>query len=133
MAPQAMVTKRYGKMLLSVKYNPCVVNSGMVYVGFKITSEMTAANPGMVPGTYYLRGGAGNESSSEEKTIYEANKEIIKEAFGYSTDSTRCNETSTHFSCSLDSLFASISKEGSAESGECPEQIPNTLKQFLAL
>ena len=37
MAPQAMVTKRYGKMLLSVKYNPCVVNSGMVYVGFKIT------------------------------------------------------------------------------------------------
>ena len=37
MAPQAIVIKRYGKMLLSLKYNPCVVNSGMVYAGFKMT------------------------------------------------------------------------------------------------
>ena len=32
-----MVTNRYGKILLSVKYNPCVVNSGMEYAGLKIT------------------------------------------------------------------------------------------------
>ena len=35
MAPQAIVTNKYGKMLLSVKYMPCVVNSGMEYDGFK--------------------------------------------------------------------------------------------------
>ena len=106
----------YGPYFLRHKISNDIVTES--YVGFKITSEMAAANPGMVPGTYYLRGGAGNESSSEEKPIYEANKEIIKEAFGYSTDSTRCIETSTYFSCALDSLFASISKEGGAGSGD---------------
>ena len=40
MAPQAMVTKRYGKMLLLVKYTPCVVNSGIVYAGFNINAPV---------------------------------------------------------------------------------------------
>lgn len=35
MAPHAIVTNKYGKIGLSVKYNP-VVNSGMVYAGFRI-------------------------------------------------------------------------------------------------
>ena len=35
-----MVTNRYGKRLLSVKYNPCVVNSGMVYAGFNINAPV---------------------------------------------------------------------------------------------
>ena len=40
MAPQAIVTNRYGKILLSVKYNPCVVNSGIVYAGFNINAPV---------------------------------------------------------------------------------------------
>ena len=39
-APQAIVINRYGKMLLSVKYRPCVVNSGMDYDGFKINAPI---------------------------------------------------------------------------------------------
>ena len=51
-----MVTKRYGKMLLSVKYNPCVVNSGMLYAGFKISAPVisTAISNNNAPKTGYI-------------------------------------------------------------------------------
>ena len=39
-APQAIVTKRYGKIDLSVKYSPCVVSSGIVYAGFSISAPI---------------------------------------------------------------------------------------------
>ena len=35
-----MVTKRYGKIFLSVRYNPCVVNSGMLYAGLIISAPI---------------------------------------------------------------------------------------------
>lgn len=43
MAPHAIVTNRYGKMLLSVKYKPFVVNSGIVYPGFNINDPVISA------------------------------------------------------------------------------------------
>ena len=43
------------------------------YVGFVVTSEMATANPGMVAGTYYLKGGdAGKAFLDNAKTIYDA-------------------------------------------------------------
>ena len=57
---------------------------------------------GMVPGTYTLRGEKTMESgvgyiidSDSESQYYEENKEVIKTAFGYSTDPLRCDEQGT--------------------------------------
>ena len=39
-APHAIVTNKYGNIDFSVKYSPCVVNSGMVYAGFNINAPV---------------------------------------------------------------------------------------------
>lgn len=46
------------------------------FIGFVITPDMAAANPGMVAGTYYLRGGVSSLS------LLESNAKIIYDAFG---------------------------------------------------
>ena len=56
MAPHAIVTNKYGKIDLSVKYNPCVVNSGIVYPGFKSMAHVIkiAMTKNKAPKTGYI-------------------------------------------------------------------------------
>ena len=81
------------------------------YVEFVVTPEMVADNPGMVAGTYTLRGEKTHDNDASAWLVgtdyispyYEANKETIKIAFGYSTNPSRCSESGTgrssEFSC----------------------------------
>ena len=92
------------------------------YVEFVVTDAMAEANPGMVPGTYTLRGEKTYENSSsivEEDYIspyYEANKEAIKTAFGYATNASRCRESGTgrssDFYCSVYYMYANALANG---------------------
>ena len=73
------------------------------YVEFVVTETLAGANAGMVPGTYTLRGKRTYDYDTrtwlvDENYItpyYEANKEVIKTAFGYSTVPSRCSEYGT--------------------------------------
>ena len=86
------------------------------YVEFVVTPEMAAANTGMVAGTYTLRGEKTYENGSYIvgtdyiSPYYEANKETIKTAFGYSTNPSRCGESGTgrssYFDCDVSGLSA---------------------------
>ena len=93
------------------------------YLVFTITAEMAQANPGMTAGTYELRGEKTYENDwlVDENYIspyYEANKEAMKTAFGYSTEPSRCSESGTgSFSCSVSGLNASESALGSVYAG----------------
>ncbi|MBR2827766.1 MAG: hypothetical protein IKE70_00845 [Bacilli bacterium] len=78
------------------------------YVVFTVTPDMAQANPGMTAGTYELRGEKtyANDWLVDENYVspyYEENKETIKTVFGYSTNSSNCEETGTgrssKFSC----------------------------------
>ena len=83
------------------------------YLDFIITEELAQEYPGMVPGTYSLRGDKtyirepytvlfGNDYISP---YYEVNKEVLKAAVGYATDSSRCYESGTgihsNFNCTI--------------------------------
>ena len=84
------------------------------YVVFTVTDEIAQANPGMTAGTYELRGEKTKENGEyivDENYIspyYEANKEAIKTAIGYSTNPSRCSESvtgrSSYFLCSVSGL-----------------------------
>ena len=82
------------------------IENGIVtesYVEFIVTPEMAAANTGMVAGTYTLRGEKTYDDDTSTWLVgtdyispyYEANKEAIKTAFGYSTNPSRCSESGT--------------------------------------
>ena len=98
------------------------------YVEFVVTDAMASANPGMVPGTYTLRGEKTYDGDTstwlvDESYIspyYEANKEAIKTAFGYSTNSSRCSESGTgrssSFYCSVSGLDAGAYANGNVYS-----------------
>ena len=97
------------------------------YVVFTVTDEMAQANPGMVSGTYELRGEKTYENDwlVDENYIspyYEANKEAIKTAFGYSTNTSRCAEEGTgiysDFYCSVSGLFADAGAGGYGYAGD---------------
>ncbi|MBR7041901.1 MAG: hypothetical protein IKI04_00200, partial [Bacilli bacterium] len=64
------------------------------YLGFVITPAMAQANSGIIPGTYYLRG------SWLSSTYYEANKEVLLNAFG----SSYCTDYSSRYSCDIPGL-----------------------------
>ena len=98
------------------------------YVEFVVTETLAQENAGMVPGTYTLRG-AGETNCVYDSTnykwtcdeyspYYEANKEILKTAFGYTTNSSRCNEDgqasdgSLRFSCYVPGLDANSRLNG---------------------
>ena len=95
------------------------------YVEFIVTEGMAQANSGMVPGTYALRGVKSSDrftyivllNENDIIPYYEANKETMKTAFGYATDTNRCEEdgtgNSTYFSCSSLSLTAYTDMSGS--------------------
>ncbi|MBR1936452.1 MAG: hypothetical protein IJ842_02030 [Bacilli bacterium] len=109
------------------------IENGIVtesYVEFVVTEEMAQANTGMVAGTYTLRGEKTYDSDTstwlvDESYIspyYEANKEVIKTAFGYATNSSRCSESGTgrssNFRCSVSGLNASSNANGDVSAGD---------------
>ena len=99
------------------------------YVEFVVTPEMAAANTGMVAGTYTLRGEKTYDSDTSTWLVgedyispyYEANKETIKTAFGYSTNPSRCIESGTghssNFRCGVSGLGADFYASGSVFAG----------------
>ena len=103
------------------------IENGIVteqYVEFVVTETLAQANVGMVPGTYTLRGERTRDADTstwlvDESYIspyYEANKEVIKTAFGYATNSSRCHESGTGRSsyciCSVSGLGANAYARG---------------------
>ena len=103
------------------------VENGIVteqYLEFVVTDAMAEANSGMVAGTYTLRGDKTYDTNTstwlvDESYIspyYEANKEVIKTAFGYATNASRCSESGTgrssYFYCSVSGLFAGAGANG---------------------
>ena len=87
------------------------------YVVFIVTPEMAQANPGMQAGTYELRGEKTNDKASDYiSPYYEANKETLKTAYGYSTNPSRCEESGTgrnsSFICRVISLFVNAYADG---------------------
>jgi len=111
------------------------VENGIVtesYVEFVVTPEMAAANTGMVAGTYTLRGEKTCENGidgiaylvdeSYISPYFEANKEVLETAFGYSTDSSRCYESeytsAYYFRCSISGFSAEIDLKGRVTAGD---------------
>jgi len=81
------------------------------YVEFVVTEDMANANPGMVAGTYSLRGGDSGAS-------YATNVDTIKAAFGYSTNPSRCTDEVTYFSCTVSDLYAYAGDNGNVRAGD---------------
>ena len=97
------------------------VENGIVteqYVEFVVTETLAQANTGMVPGTYTLRGERTYDIDTSSYIVdesyispyYEANKEAMKTAFGYATNTSRCYESvtgqSSYFDCRVSELIA---------------------------
>ena len=105
------------------------------YVEFVVTDAMAQANAGMVAGTYTLRGERTYDVDTSSYIVdesyispyYEANKEVMKTAFGYATNTSRCSESGTgrssHFYCGVSGLYANAYARGyvdaSSSSGSC--------------
>ncbi len=99
------------------------------YVEFVVTETIAQANAGMVAGTYTLRGERTRDADTSSYIVgtdyispyYEANKEAIKTAFGYATNSSRCSETGTgrssYFGCSVSGLYAGAAANGYVYAG----------------
>ena len=86
--------------------NGIVTESSLEFV---VTPEMAAANTGMVSGTYTLIGEKTTDKASDYiSPYYDINKEIIKTAFGYSNNPSRCTGSGTghssDFTCSVTGL-----------------------------
>ena len=86
------------------------------YVGFVVTPEMATANPGMVAGTYYLKGGDdGKAFLDNAKTIYDAFGGV-----GCNSDDTAggnpyTTAPSSNFSCHISGLSADADSNGYVE------------------
>jgi len=80
------------------------------YVEFVVTEDMANANPGMVAGTYSLKGGYYGAS-------YTSNVNVIKAAFGYSTNPGRCTSGSDYFKCLVSGLRAYANNDGYVDAG----------------
>ena len=83
------------------------------YVGFVVTSEMAANNPGMVAGTYYLRGGDNGASFVENaKTIYDAFGGVGCYLDGNSGGNPYTTTPSSGFGCIVSGLNANAYSDG---------------------
>ena len=89
------------------------------YVGFVVTPEMVTADPGMVAGTYYLKGG-------DDGKAFLDNAKIIYDAFGgvgCSLDGTEggnpyTTSPSSNFYCSVSDLYADALLDGFVDAGD---------------
>ena len=104
------------------------VENGIVteqYVEFVVKETLAQANAGMVAGTYTLRGERTYDYDTSTWLVdksyispyYEANKEVIKTAFGYATNASRCSEygttgRSSDFDCSVSGLHVRARASG---------------------
>ena len=70
------------------------------YVEFVVTEEIAETNPGMVVGTYALRGGV-DESNLQDKKVFNANIDILKSALSNMIINNNCIETTDEFSCEI--------------------------------
>ncbi len=94
------------------------------YVEFVITEAMAEANPGVVPGTYALRGEKTREGATwlvDENYVspyYESNKETMMRAVRYATETTHCSEIGTgrnyDFLCSIANINVGVKGDGTA-------------------
>ena len=75
------------------------------YAGFVVTPEMAQANPGMIAGTYTLKGGDGGAS-------YQDNINVIKTAFDYANHPDRCYVNSSDINCHVSGLSADAFSDG---------------------
>ena len=77
------------------------------YVGFTVTSAMATANPGMVAGTYYLKGGDDGRSILDNaKTIYDAFGGVGCYFDGNSGGNPYATTPSSEFGCEVSGLRA---------------------------
>ena len=83
------------------------------YVGFVVTPDMATANPGMVAGTYYLRGGDNGASFVDNaKTIYDAFGGVGCYLDGNSGGNPYTTTPSSNFNCSVSGLRAGANSNG---------------------
>ena len=83
------------------------------YVGFVVTPAMATANPGMVAGTYYLKGGDNGTSFLDNaKTIYDAFGGVGCYLDGNSGGNPYTTTPSSYFSCRVPGLNASAGSRG---------------------
>ena len=77
------------------------------YVGFVVTAEMATANPGMVAGTYYLKGGDdGKALLDNAKIMYDAFGGVGCSLDGTSGGNPYTTTPSSDFDCSVSGLEA---------------------------
>ena len=83
------------------------------YVGFVVTPEMATANPGMVAGTYYLKGGDdGKAFLDNAKIIYDAFGGVGCYSDGASGGNPYTTTPSSDFSCYVSGLEAYVTSDG---------------------
>lgn len=84
------------------------------YVEYIVTSQDVVNNPGMVAGTYSLKGNFGGGS------FYEDNLETIKESFGYDTNNSRCFIDNSYgmISCSVYGLSVDATSSGNVTAND---------------
>ena len=83
------------------------------YVGFVVTPEMATANPGMVAGTYYLKGGDdGKAFLDNAKIIYDAFGGVGCYSDGASGGNPYTTTPSSDFSCYVSGLDAYVTSDG---------------------
>ena len=86
------------------------------YVGFVVTPAMATANPGMVAGTYYLRGGDGGAAFLDNaKTIYDAFGGVGCNLDGSSGGNPYTTTPSSTFYCYVSDLGAYAFSDDSAD------------------
>ena len=93
------------------------------YVGFVVTPEMATANPGMVVGTYYLKGGdTGASFLDNVKTIYDAFGGINCYSDGTQITATyNANynpNPSSVFYCKVSGLSSFVQSDGNVDTGD---------------
>ncbi len=88
------------------------------FVGFVVTPEIATANPGMVAGTYYLKGGdAGKAFLDNAKIIYDAFGGVGCNSDGTSGGNPYTTAPSSNFGCRVSGLDASAYSRGDIEAG----------------
>ena len=86
------------------------------YVGFVVTPEMATANPGMVAGTYYLKGGDdGKAFLDNAKIIYDAFGGVGCNLDGTEGGNPYTTAPSSSFGCHVSGLNAGTYSDGIVE------------------
>ena len=89
------------------------------YVGFVVTPEMATANPGMVAGTYYLKGGDdGKAFLDNAKIIYDAFGGVGCNSDGTSGGNPYTTAPSSSFGCHVSDLYADALSDGFVDAGD---------------